>query len=77
MTSKIPVDLINKAKMEKQDSNELSSPYTKEGNKKNKICKLIIFMVIIIVSVILGYVIVSIHKGNDFSDNNITYSIRR
>ena len=26
---------------------------------------------------ILGYAIMSIHKGNDFSDKNITYSIRR
>ena len=77
MTSKIPVDLIEKAKKEKKDSEEVTSPYTKEDKKKNKIFKLLIGFGIVIVLIVLGYVVVSIHKGNDFSDNNITYSIRR
>lgn len=77
MTSRIPVDLIEQAKKEKKNEGELLSPYTKENNKKMIIPKFIICMVIIIVLIVLGYVIISIHKGNDFSDNNITYSIRR
>ena len=77
MTSKIPVDLIEQAKKEKKSEDEIISPYTKEDNRKLKIPKLVIGVVIAAVLIILGYVIVSIHKGNDFSDNNITYSIRR
>ena len=77
MTSKIPVDLIEKAKKEKKDDEQVTSPYTKEKNKKSIIPKLFICIGIVIVLVVLGYVIVSTHKGNDFSDNNITYSIRR
>lgn len=77
MTSKIPVDLIEQAKKEKKSEDEIISPYTKEDNRKLKIPKLVIGVVIAAILIILGYVIVSIHKGNDFSDNNITYSIRR
>ena len=77
MTSKIPVDLIEKAKKEKKNEAEVSSPYTKDDNKKIKIPKFVICLGIVIILVVLGYVVVSIHKGNDFSDNNITYSIRR
>ena len=32
---------------------------------------------ILIILIIVGYIIASNYKGNDFSDNNITYSIRR
>lgn len=77
MTSKIPVDLIEKAKKEKKSDVEVTSPYTKEDNKKNYVLKLFICLGIVIVIIIVGYVIMSVHKGNDFSDDNITYSIRR
>ena len=77
MTSKIPVDLIEKAKKEKKDNEEVSSPYTTEVKKKNKISKLIICLGIVIMLIVLGYIVVYIHKGNDFDNNNITYSIRR
>ena len=30
-----------------------------------------------IILIVVGYFIVSNYKGNDFSDNDITYSIRR
>ena len=76
-TSKIPVDLIEKAKNEKKNEEEVVSPYTKENNKKIRIPKWIIGLGIVIIVIVLGYVIFTIHKGNDFSDNNITYSIRR
>lgn len=76
ITSKIPIDLIQQAKKEKKESNEAVSPYTKETSKI-KIPKIIIGLFLIIVLVVVGYIIASNYKGNDFSDNNITYSIRR
>ena len=39
MTSKIPVDLIEKAKQEKKSDEEVISPYTKEDKKKIRIHK--------------------------------------
>lgn len=78
ITSKIPVDLIEKAKKEKKNTEgDMISPYTKESNKKIKLPKIMIGLGIIIIIIVVGYVIVSNYKGNDFSDNNITYSIRR
>lgn len=78
-TSKIPVNLIKEARKEKESiaSGEKKSPYTKSSKKKIKIPKLIIVVGIIIILVIVGYFIISNYSGNDFSDNNITYSIRR
>ena len=76
-TSKIPIDLIEKAKNEKKNDEEVASPYTKENNNRKKFFKWIVSLVVVIIVIILCYVIFSIHKGNDFSDNNITYSIRR
>ena len=77
-TSKIPIDIIEQAKKEKkEDTEELSSPYTKKEKNKIKIPKIIIGLFILIILIIVGYIIASNYKGNDFSDNNITYSIRR
>ena len=77
-TSKIPIDIIEQAKKKKkEDTEELSSPYTKKEKNKIKIPKIIIGLFILIILIIVGYIIASNYKGNDFSDNNITYSIRR
>ena len=77
-TSKIPIDIIEQAKKEKkEDTEELLSPYTKKEKNKIKIPKIIIGLFILIILIIVGYIIASNYKGNDFSDNNITYSIRR
>lgn len=78
VTSKIPVDLINQAKKEKkEDEVKKPSPYTTKGKTKTKVPKIVIASVALVILVIIGYIIVSNHKGNDFSDNNITYNIRR
>ncbi|MBQ8193278.1 MAG: helix-turn-helix domain-containing protein [Bacilli bacterium] len=78
ITSKIPIDLIEKAKKDKKDlSGEIVSPYTKESKRKIKLPKLIIGLGILIVIIIVGYILISNYRGNDFSDNDITYSIRR
>ena len=77
-TSKIPVDLIEKAKNDKKSiGDRLKSPYTKEKNKKISPTKILIILITIVVIAIIGYIIASNRKGNDFSDSNITYSIRR
>lgn len=78
-TSKIPVDLIKEAKKEKEGLKveEKISPYTKSSKRKLSLPKLLIGLGIIIVLIVSCYVLVSNYKGNDFSDNNITYSIRR
>ena len=44
---------------------------------KIKVPKIIIGLAAIVILIVVGYFIVSNYKGNDFSDNDITYSIRR
>ncbi len=78
ITSKIPVNLIEQAKKEKEkEQNNVSSPYTKEKNKKNIIPKIVIGVIVLVVLIVVGYIIASNYKGNDFKSNNITYNIRR
>lgn len=78
VTSKIPVDLIEEAKKTKMvDKNKTYSPYTKEEKKKLKIPKLCIIVFGVIILIVIGYILISNYKGNEFSDKNITYSIRR
>ena len=76
-TSKIPVDEIEKAKQNNVNKKDITSPYTntKENNNKMKILTIVIISIIIIG--IIGYLIISKTKGNDFQDDNITYTIRR
>lgn len=76
MTSKIPIELIKEAKKDKNENNDTISPYTKESSKI-KIPKIIIGFAAIVIIIVVGYFIISNYKGNDFSDNDITYSIRR
>ena len=77
ITSKIPVNLIEQAKKEKEQDN-VSSPYTKESKKKiTNVQKLIIGIVILVIAVVVGCILISNHKGNDFQSTNITYNIRR
>ena len=76
MTSKIPIELIKESKKDKNENNDTISPYTKESSKI-KVPKIIIGLAAIVILIVVGYFIVSNYKGNDFSDNDITYSIRR
>ena len=76
-TSKIPLSEIEKAKEEKKNKKEITSPYTNASDKSNNVKMLILSIIIVIILVIVGYLIVSeIHK-NDFSGNDTTYTIRR
>ncbi len=76
MTSKIPVNLIEQAKKEKEEEN-IASPYTKEKKNNIKVPKIVIGIVILVIAIIVGYIIISNRKGNDFQSTNITYNIRR
>ena len=76
-TSKIPLDEIEKAKSNKNDSKLIASPYTKEKKTNQKRKMLVISIIIVICIIAVGYIIASsIHKS-DFQDDNITYTIRR
>ena len=76
-TSKIPISEIEKAKQNNEVKKDIVSPYTnnKSTNKKQKI--FIISIILVIIVLVVGYLIISEIKGNDFQDDNITYSIRR
>ena len=75
-TSKIPVEEIEKAKLNNVNKKEVISPYTSiDSNKKG--LKIVIAIVSVIVLLIIGYFIMSNIKGNDFQDDNVTYVIRR
>ncbi len=77
-TSKIPIDTIEKAKRNrKEEKKEFISPYTL--NKKNKVSipKYIIVIVIFIILILGTYFVISSKLGDDFSDSDITYVIRR
>lgn len=79
LTSKIPVEAIEKAKREKEKEEnvaKVSSPYTTVDNRK-KIPKYVIALIAVVVVIILGYVVISNVRGNDFDSDNITYAIRR
>ena len=75
-TSKIPVEEIEKAKQGNVNRKEISSPYT--DMKSNKMgLRIILVIFILLVLIVIGYLVVSNIKGNDFQDDNITYVIRR
>ena len=76
-TSKIPVDAIEKAKEEKKEEKKaFVSPYTFNSGKKD-FPKCLIIIIAILILIVVGYLILSKFQKNEFSDNNITYVIRR
>ena len=77
-TSKIPIDEIEQAKKQKPKEKDFKSPYTNNLDKKNNKFKIFIIITIcVIILGVLGYIIVSKVKGNDFKEGNTTYLIRR
>ena len=73
ITSKIPVNLIEEAKKEKE-TKIVSSPYTKDVKK---ISKLLISIIVIIIAIIVCCVVIASHNNNNFQSTNITYNMRR
>jgi len=77
-TSKIPLDAIEKAKNEKKEKKkEFISPYTVKKKHDFFIPKYILFIIIGVILLLVGYFVFLQEKGNDFSDSDITYVIRR
>ena len=75
-TSKIPIEEIEKAKLNNVNKKEVISPYTNvDSNKKG--LKILIAIVSAILLLVIGYFVLSNIKGNDFQDDNVTYVIRR
>ena len=75
-TSKIPIEEIEKAKLNNVSKKDVVSPYTSMGNNKN-VLRIFFVIVLVIVLLVVGYFVISNIKGNDFQDDNITYTIRR
>ena len=76
-TSKIPVEEIEKAKLNNVNKKNIVSPYTNEEKNNKKILGIVVLIISIIVLLIVGYFVMSNIQGNDFQDENITYVIRR
>lgn len=77
-TSKIPSEVIEKAKQKREkEKKEFSSPYTKkEGHNKTYIICIGVCVLVLLVFIIT-YFVVSGVRNNDFKDDNVTYVIRR
>ena len=76
-TSKIPVGEIEKINEEKKEEKKVVSPYTKVNDKNDKTKMIVLSIIIILVLIVVGYLIASEIKGNDFKDTDTTYIIRR
>ena len=75
-TSKIPIEEIEKAKLNNVNKKEVMSPYTNEVSDKKGL-KIVLAIVVVVLLLIVSYFVMSNIKGNDFQDDNITYTIRR
>ena len=76
-TSKIPVNDIEKEKDKDNNLNKVSSPYTNMNKKHNGMKILGISILVIVILAIIGYVIISGIKQDDFSDDGKTYIISK
>ena len=76
-TSKIPLEEIEKAKLNNISKKNVVSPYTDVSNGNKKILRIFFAVVFVIILLIIGYFVISNVKGNDFQDDNVTYIIRR
>ena len=77
-TSKIPLDAIEKAKNEKKEiRKDFISPYTVKKKHDFLIPKIAVIAIVVMVLLLGGYFIFGNIIGNEFSDSDITYVIRR
>ncbi len=76
-TSKIPISDIELAKKAKKEKKQFVSPYTKEAKKGLNIPNYVIYIIVALVAIVVGYIVISNYQNNQFSDSNITYAIRR
>ncbi len=71
-TSRIPLDKIKEVSEQKKEDKKISSPYTTSHKKKFNVPRFIIFVVIAIVILVVGYLIVSSIINRKTPDNNYT-----
>lgn len=77
-TSKIPVDIIEKAKSAKQEEKKtFTSPYTTNKTNKSSKVKNIVLVIIIIILVFLSYFFINKLLNKNMTESNITYIIGR
>lgn len=77
-TSKIPVDIIEKAKSEKKEEKKsFSSPYTSNEKTKQSKTKYIFIIIGIIALIFISYFCINKLLNKNVSESNITYIIRR
>ena len=76
-TSKIPVEEIEKAKLNNVNKKNILSPYTNVASDNKKILRVVIPVFLVILLLVVGYFVMSNIEGNDFQDDNVTYVIRR
>ena len=76
-TSKIPVEEIEKAKLNNVNKKDIVSPYTNMVSENKKVLRIVFGITLVIVLLVVGYFLMSNTKGNDFQDDNVTYIIGR
>ena len=76
-TSKIPVEEIEKAKLNNVNKKNIVSPYTNVVSDNKKVLRVVIPIFLVILLLVVGYFVMSNIEGNDFQDDNVTYVIRR
>ena len=74
-TSKIPLDEINKLKEKDVNKKSVISPYTSINKGRDK--NILIGIGALVILLIVGYIIFSGYKGNDFISDDTTYIVRR
>lgn len=73
-TSKIPIEIIEKAKQEKQEEKkDFISPYTTTKDSKKPIMKFIFIFGIIFIAVISSYIVIKNQTKNNFTNKNTIY----
>ncbi len=76
-TSRIPLDKIKEAKenkkIEKKEVKKIASPYTMPQKKNFFLSPKIIYVIIALIIIIIGYLVVSSFKSDDFIDGNTVY----
>ena len=76
-TSKIPVEEIEKAKLNIVNKKDIVSPYTNMVSENKKVLRIVLGITLVIVLLVALYFLMSNTKGNDFQDDNVTYIIGR
>lgn len=73
-TSRIPLDKIKEAnEAKKEEPKKIVSPYTMPQKKNFFLSAKFIYLIIALIVIIIGYLIVSSFRNDDFEDGNTVY----